>query len=244
MKNKNTIWIAVVLAIVLAATVILCVAINSTGKDGEDESSLEVNSEYSSEASAPTISVPDDFDESTYNSNDDVSPDGNGITAETSTASDISKDDDTSKPSGNKADTPAKPEKPANDTSDVDVSLPDDTSNGETPPANVYSCGYESHNCENEDYHKGLVAREEAGCPYCGSHECISFYAVDEWGYTIYDATLCPKYDAHTDPYKYCQICGKKVGDGRNGTCAVFVVDTDCPYCKEHVRAWECHTCK
>lgn len=242
MQNKNTLWIIGICAILLAA-IILGVALDSTGKDGNDESSLEANSEYSDETSIPTISVPDDFDESTDDTSGNVSFEVSGITVDVSDVPDAS--NDTSKgDDASKADIPAEPEKPVGDTSKPDESAPDDISTPETPPANVYSCGYENHNCENEEYHKGLLAREEEGCPYCGSHECISFYAVDKWGYTIYDHTLCPKYDARTDPYKYCQTCGKKVGDGRNGTCAVFVVDTDCPYCGEHIHAWECHTCK
>ena len=41
----------------------------------------------------------------------------------------------------------------------------------------------------------------------------------------------------------HCPQCGKVMGDGRNGTCDRFLVDTNCPRCGEHVKAMECHTC-
>lgn len=36
-----------------------------------------------------------------------------------------------------------------------------------------------SGNSETDAFIKNL---EDQGCPYCGKHDCISFYAVNEWG--------------------------------------------------------------
>lgn len=83
----------------------------------------------------------------------------------------------------------------------------------------------------------------EKGCPYCCSHTCPSFYAKDQWDNPCYDPKLCPQYDIHKDPVYYCQVCGKRVGDGTNSTCVRFVTDTICPNCGEFVKANTCHTC-
>lgn len=115
---------------------------------------------------------------------------------------------------------------------------------GNPPVEEKYSCGCANHHCQNADYHTSLLNREMEGCPYCGSHSCPSFYAVNEWGYTTLDITLCPKYNEKSDPLKYCQECGKKPGDGSNGTCVQFLHACDCPNCGEHVEANTCHTCK
>ncbi len=111
----------------------------------------------------------------------------------------------------------------------------------EAPP---YDCGDPNHHCANEYAHAMVANRELEGCEMCGSHSCPSFYAVDEWGQGTYDPSLCPEYDVHDDPVHYCQACGKPTGDGTNGTCVFFVVDTQCPHCGKDVDAWECHSCK
>ncbi len=111
----------------------------------------------------------------------------------------------------------------------------------EAPP---YSCCCPKHHCANEYAHATICNLELEGCPMCGSHSCPSFYAVDEWGQGTYKPSLCPEYDIHEDPVHYCQICGKPTGDGTDGTCVFFVVDTQCPNCGEDVKAWECHSCK
>ncbi len=111
----------------------------------------------------------------------------------------------------------------------------------EAPP---FNCGDPNHHCANEYAHAMVANRELEGCEMCGSHSCPSFYAVDEWGQGTYDPSLCPEYDVHDDPVHYCQVCGKPTGDGTDGTCVFFVVDTQCPHCGKDVDAWECHSCK
>ena len=42
-----------------------------------------------------------------------------------------------------------------------------------------------------------------------------------------------------------CAVCGRKSGDGKNGTCVRWLMsDMECPYCKSNVKQGECHTCK
>ena len=107
-----------------------------------------------------------------------------------------------------------------------------------------YNCGTPGHHCDGPETHAYVLNLEKEGCPYCGKHDCPSFYATDEWGNTCYTPSKCPNYDVRKDPVYYCQTCGKKCGDGSNGTCVQFVNACNCPNCGEHVDSWTCHTCK
>ena len=107
-----------------------------------------------------------------------------------------------------------------------------------------YDCGTDGHHCDGPETHAYIMNLELKGCPYCGSHSCPSFYAVDEWGNTCYTPSQCPGYDIHEDPVHYCQRCGKACGDGTNGTCVQYVNACNCPSCGEHVDSRACHTCK
>lgn len=108
--------------------------------------------------------------------------------------------------------------------------------------ANAYSCGVKKHNCDSKETHDFIVSLEEKGCSICGSHTCKSFYALDEWGNACYDITKCPKYTEKYDPTIYCSTCGKKIGDGSNGTCVRFVEDTVCEICNSAVKGKTCHS--
>ena len=105
-----------------------------------------------------------------------------------------------------------------------------------------YDCGCANHHCANADVHAYILNLEKEGCPYCGSHSCPSFYAVDEWGNTCYTPSQCPRYDITKDPVYYCQVCGRKNGNGDNDTCQKWIVDFTCPICGKLVKANECHT--
>lgn len=107
---------------------------------------------------------------------------------------------------------------------------------------NEYSCSVSGHHCDSKETHNFIVSLEEKGCPYCGSHSCKSFYALDEWGNACYDPTKCESYNAKSDPCEYCQECGKEVGDGSDGTCVRFNTDTKCPVCGKTVKAKTCHS--
>ena len=141
-------------------------------------------------------------------------------------------------------DTPTQP--PTEDAEDnpgsTDNDDPEDdiTHSGNT----TYSCGTDGHHCDGPETHAYIMNLELKGCSRCGSHNCPSFYAVDEWGNTCYDPSQCPQYDIHNDPVHYCQKCGKACGDGRNGTCVQFVSACDCPNCGEPVDRRTCHSCE
>ncbi|MDD4414859.1 MAG: hypothetical protein PHR14_10025 [Oscillospiraceae bacterium] len=107
-----------------------------------------------------------------------------------------------------------------------------------------YSCGAADHHCKTAENHAYLLNLELEGCPYCGSHSCLSFYAVNEWGFPRCDPTKCPEYNSQKNPIEYCQTCGKKIGSGQNGTCTQYINACDCPFCGEHVESRTCHTCK
>ena len=151
-------------------------------------------------------------------------------------------DEDTTEPI--EPDTPIQP--PADDTEDDTGNKDDENHGGDTTHSGntAYSCGTAGHHCDGPETHAYIMNLELKGCSHCGSHNCPSFYAVDEWGNTCYDPSQCPKYDVHEDPVHYCQECGKACGDGRNGTCVQFVSACHCPNCGEHVDSRDCHTCK
>ena len=107
-----------------------------------------------------------------------------------------------------------------------------------------YNCGAQGHHCDGPETHAYVLNLELDGCPYCGSNECASFYATDEWRQTCYTPSKCPEYDIHKDSVYYCQTCGKKCGDGRGSTCVQFVESCECPNCGKHVDSWTCHSCK
>ena len=158
-----------------------------------------------------------------------VLPDGNGEDTSAGASSETSNDP---------AETPARPVEIKNPADDGDRAA------GGDAPIAPYDCGTPGHRCDGPETHAYILNLELKGCPYCGEHGCKSFYAVDDWGNTCYDPSDCPKYDIHNDPVFYCQNCGRKCGDGANGTCVQFVNACSCPNCGEWVEAWTCHTCE
>lgn len=145
-----------------------------------------------------------------------------------------------SKPStsSNKAKEPAKPVTPITPNNNEDSQISSEEKE------KTYQCGSPNHKCKNAEAHAYLLNLELEGCPICGSHSCPSFYGTDEWGNTGLFSELCQKYNEHNDPLKYCQECGKKTGNGQNGTCVQFIQDDYCPNCGEFVKANICHSCK
>ncbi len=125
------------------------------------------------------------------------------------------------------------------DLGEITAGAPD----SDPPDTEAYSCGYPNHACDGPETHAFTLNLELAGCPYCGSHSCRSFYAKDRWGHTSYDPTFCPQYSEINDPAEYCADCGRECGNGRDGTCAKFVRSGDCPLCGEYVEAGKCHSC-
>lgn len=112
---------------------------------------------------------------------------------------------------------------------------------GNPPVEEEYKCGSANHHCQSAGFHASLLNRELEVCPYCSSHSCPSFYAVNEWGYTCYDATLCPKYNVQQDPAKVCSDCGRAKWSSDNPTgCFRYLQETQCE-CGELVPGNTCH---
>ena len=128
-----------------------------------------------------------------------------------------------------------KPEQPADNSNGGDINI----GGGDKPEE--YHCGSPNHHCKNAEAHAYIQNLELEGCSFCGSHSCPSFYDVNEWGFTRYNQTLCPKYNEKSDPSKYCQRCGRELWSQSNPTgCFSYLQDTDCE-CGEHVKGNTCH---
>lgn len=103
-----------------------------------------------------------------------------------------------------------------------------------------YTCGYENHYCVSESGHNRLLDEMAKGCPYCGEHDCVSFYARNNsYGSTRIDFEQCPKY------HNNCEVCGlpESRHDVQSGEayCNKYLKDTNCHECGEPVKAGECH---
>lgn len=221
---------------VILLTVILCIAL-IPGKSPQTPAETEPTTDSTVSVSDISVEEP----EKTDNTAGDTASETEGSDGVTILTPDEKSEDDNEQPSGEKPDEAAKPVTP--------TPLPEESGNGgsvviggETPKP--YSCGVAGHHCDGPETHAYILNLELEGCKYCGSHNCPSFYATDEWGNTCYTPSKCPKYDIHNDPVYYCQECGKKCGDGKGGTCVQFVTADTCPNCGQWVEAWKCHTCK
>lgn len=57
------------------------------------------------------------------------------------------------------------------------------------------------------------------------------------------EANVAPAVKEAIEAGLLCSECGKKGGNGTNGTCGRFTREKDCPNCGVHVQARTCHTC-
>lgn len=243
MKNKKKLFIIGGSAFALVVAIILCIALIPHDNKPVTEPETSETAESKTEV---TIIDPDDT-ESAESEADETDSESEAIVDDGSGLKPIVEDEEsqtTSKSETSKADEPIAT--PVSEHS-VTPDKSEDTGGvviGNNPEPEAYSCGVSGHHCSCAEVHALISNYELEGCQYCGSHSCPSFYATDAWGQTCYDASKCPKYNIKSDPVYYCQDCGKKCGDGQNGTCAVYNIDIECPYCGEHVKAWTCHSCK
>lgn len=227
----------IVLALILAGVLVIALLPDNSDTPEISETPSMQQTEPSSEPTDVVIDDPQNSSEPDENEQETITvdPEGTGLTPEEEQESEEREVQDTKK-----ADTPATPVKEAKPetgkTEGGGIVI-----GGNTPEP--YQCGTHGHHCDGPETHAYVLNLELEGCLYCGSHSCPSFYATDEWGQTCYTPSKCPSYDIHADPVYYCQKCGKPCGDGRNGTCAEYNIDIDCPYCKEYVKAWTCHSC-
>ena len=169
---------------------------------------------------------------------DEIPDDGIGLKPDESTSVDSG-----TSTKGEKAQDTAPPAKETNPPKNTDSSNSGgiQIGGGENDPV-TYNCGHTNHHCDGPETHAYIQSLEHEGCLYCGSHSCPSFYAVDEWGNTCYTPNKCPQYDVKKDAVEYCQVCGKKNGNGGNDTCQKWIIDFTCPNCGKLVKANQCHT--
>ena len=102
-----------------------------------------------------------------------------------------------------------------------------------------YDCGYENHYCVSKSGHNKLVNAMAEGCPYCGSNDCVSFYARDNRGITKINYEKCPKY------HNNCEVCGlPENGESGEMVCTKSLTGKHpCPYCGADREANKCHHC-
>jgi hypothetical protein len=185
------------------------------------------------------IETPDSTDESDTNGStaSEITDDGSALKPDESVS-----DSTDSQITGEKAQETVSPVQETEPPKDSDENDSGGIQIGGGETETKYSCGSPNHHCDGPETHAYILNLEQEGCPYCGSHSCPSFYAVDEWGNACYTPSKCPKYDITKDPVYYCQVCGRKNGNGDNNTCQKWIVDTVCPICGKLVKANECHT--
>lgn len=237
MKNKKLL-IAVISILLVAVIITGVVMITYNGEEAEPVGNTGTTTGVG-QITVPGISGTSTSATTGQTESTDIEPDGSGLTLPP-----VDPTTDTTSQTTNKVEQPAKP------VSEAPTPLPTEPKptghgiiigdGGKTEP---YHCGVEGHHCDGPETHTFIQNLELEGCSICGSHSCPSFYATNEWGFARYTPSECPQYDIYKDPVYYCQTCGKRCGDGTNGTCCIFVVDTDCPLCHQAAKAWECHYC-
>jgi len=241
MKNKKKLFIIGGSCILVLITVVL-IAILAVNKDAP-EPLPEPNSDVTM-TDTSDITILDDITDIEATESDTlnfkvekIKDDGTGITLDTEeTVTNPSEDMAT----GQKANDVASPiveNTPKDDNIDEDIIIGGND-------IQAYNCGVENHHCDGPETHAYILNLEIEGCPYCTKHDCVSFYATDEWGYSCYTPSKCPNYDILKDPVYYCQDCNRPTGNGTNGTCVQFVNGCECEYCCEWVDSRMCHTCR
>ena len=234
--NKKKLFIigGSALAVILAA-VILIVSLG-----GNKMPIVEPEESKPTESSAVVIEEPEKSDETTSEDTSvkEIEDDGNALKPDENIAEDTANRNTGAKAEINNTPAaeaePPKAAEPENTGGGIQI-------RGNPPVEETYNCGCANHHCQSAGYHASLLNRELEGCPYCGSHSCASFYAVNEWGFTKYNPTLCPQYNAKADPNEYCPDCGRKMWSKDNPTgCFRYLQDTQCE-CGEFVTGNTCH---
>ena len=234
MNNKKKLCIIGISTLCIVIAVVLCIVLipkHSEDKPAESEVKETVSK-------AVVIDEPEKDTLSAENMKQDekdkIEDDGNGLLTPEVEGDTTSE----SKTTGEKAKEPNK----------AVTEQPVSKDEGQTGKINIgggdvaaYSCGDANHHCENAEYHAYIKNLELAGCPYCGSHSCKSFYATNEWGYTEYTPTKCPEYNKEKDDTEVCPRCGLAYWSADNPTgCFSYLQDTVCE-CGETVKGNTCH---
>lgn len=234
MKNKKKLCIIGGAAVCLILAAVLCIVL--IPKSGDSKPAESTPTESTGGTVVIDEPVKDTQSDETKNINEDdkLADDGKGRLSPEVETDDISKSGST----GEKA----------KDTNKTVTEQPIPNDEGKTGgisigsgEATAYSCGEKNHHCENAEYHAYIKNLELDGCPYCGSHNCASFYVTNEWGYTEYTPTKCPDYSKQKDNTEVCPRCGRAYWSQSNPTgCFSFLQDTVCE-CGETFLGNTCH---
>jgi hypothetical protein len=225
-----------------AAALVLVITLVYLLTQGDKTPPIDSTSEPSTSISDSEIIVelpdnPETPDVSEDSMESDINDDGTGLKPDEKTPVDSEKIT-----TGEKAQDTATAAKETNPPKNTDNQNGGGIQIGDGDNQQKYSCGSSNHKCDGPETHSYILNLETEGCLYCGSHNCPSFYAIDQWGNTCYTPSKCPKYDTKKDAVEYCQACGKKNGNADNDTCQKWIIDFTCPTCGELVKANKCHT--
>ncbi len=110
------------------------------------------------------------------------------------------------------------------------------------PLGKFTGCDNPKHSCRSWEDHYRIIELEKEGCGICGKHDCPRLYGYKIPGGYYFADELCPEYDEHKDPSKYCQRCGMMYGFAPD-LCNSAWTDHYCLHCGEYVHANECHHC-
>lgn len=235
MKNKKKLFLIGGISLALIACIVLTVVFTS-GHSKTTKPAIKDDSDVSSGlvVDKPQKDSGDKDIQALIDSNEKITDDGTGLKAQVEEEP-VYKS--SVKETGNKKTTkPAEKTAPPKEQGQSGIVI------GSGENTESYNCNTKNHHCDGPETHAFIQNLELEGCPYCGSHACPSFYATDQWGHTCYTPSKCPKYNTHNDAAEYCQKCGKKCGDGGNGTCVQYIQSCNCPICGKWVESWTCHS--
>lgn len=234
MKNKKKLFLIGGISLLVVACIVLTVVFTS----GHSKTTKPAIKDDSDVSSGLVVDKPQENKENAdiqalIDSNEKITDDGTGLKAQVEEEPEYKS---SVKSTGNKATKPAEktPIPAEQGQSGIVIGSGENTES--------YNCNTKNHHCDGPETHAFIQNLELEGCPYCGSHSCPSFYATDKWGHTCYTPSKCPKYNTHNDAAEYCQKCGKKCGDGGNGTCVQYITACNCPICGKWVESWTCHS--
>ena len=218
--------------VLILLSVIVLVLTGCKKKPGESEASVPVNTEEKD-----TIVLTDpDTEEATQ---EEVLPDtGNFIAPDETAAKEAQKKAAEKKESQTEAPKTSAPlqEKPASGSKSFGKSNPDSDWSRYVSDANPKTgVSWDGKSKIIYTYENGTTGTE----PVVGAT-----YEVAPGMVTVLCKEELPGYQP--EPYDpNCNHCGKKMGDGRNGTCVRWLSgDINCPNCGEFVPGNTCHTCK
>lgn len=254
------------LTAVVAAILIVCaVSAIALVRCADAEESTDISTEISepSDVDESAVSEPSDASEAeesladpsepSESSVEDVSkaPEETSTPAETSKVEEPSQPDEPSEPKDTST-TPSEVVKPNEESKVEETSKEEEKEviHGDTPVEIVVD-GKE-HTVETYEEAKTLLTLEDFDSAEKGYVIVLEVRGVKLTFVANGDGTFVNTetgrnrsaqqvYDSYIS--QWCSYCGKRAGDGTNGTCVRKLIDVDCSRCGEFCKMLECHTC-